>query len=268
MVGNPYWTADNPNGWTGDELAALEPETQKEILTAWFHVNFEDPAESTPHDSSEGGYQYVWGGPYDAEEELFGEFGSYGVPEEVINEVVEELTRDGLVDWAPTHHRLASQSDGGTPEPWYPLRLGNPIVAHPLNEPEAREQLLERLESLERSLRALEENPPVVGSNRAPWTIEIAPFAPEDYVGVEQVIASVRRQAESSNPDESSLEDDITRMKRLAVHLGQWIKERLDKGADAFAKVMGAALAAALLGYYEEMVEVCEAALNWVSTLF
>ena len=32
--------------------------------------NFEDPANETPYESSEGGYIYIWGGPYDALEQL------------------------------------------------------------------------------------------------------------------------------------------------------------------------------------------------------
>jgi hypothetical protein len=57
---------------------------------------FENPAEHTPHESSEGGYLYIWGGPYEARDELFAEFGDY-VPEDVI----EEIESGGTVDWAP-----------------------------------------------------------------------------------------------------------------------------------------------------------------------
>ena len=75
MAERPYWTVDFPNGWTGEELATLGADTQKEVVTTWFHRNFEDPAQSTPHDSSEGGYQFIRGGPYDVEEVLWDEFG-------------------------------------------------------------------------------------------------------------------------------------------------------------------------------------------------
>jgi hypothetical protein len=46
--------------------------------------------EHTPHESSEGGYIYIWGGPYNASEELSDEFGEI-VPEDVIEELVEAL---------------------------------------------------------------------------------------------------------------------------------------------------------------------------------
>ena len=43
-------------------------------VTDWFFSNFEDPVHHTPWD--EGGYVYIWGGPYDAREEIEAAFGS------------------------------------------------------------------------------------------------------------------------------------------------------------------------------------------------
>jgi hypothetical protein len=39
-------------------------------MIEWFFSHYEDPAEGVPHDSGEGGYQYIFGGPYDAREVL------------------------------------------------------------------------------------------------------------------------------------------------------------------------------------------------------
>lgn len=83
-------------------LKHADPELQKEVLRRWFSTRFWDPANETPHDSEEGGYLYIWGGPYDAEEELHGRFSDL-VPDEVIDEAVEELQRDGIYEWAPIH---------------------------------------------------------------------------------------------------------------------------------------------------------------------
>lgn len=73
-----------------DDVHDADKETQKEIMREWFFGHFEDPAENTPYESKEGGYIYIWGGPYDAEEELFSEFRDI-IPEETIKELVEEL---------------------------------------------------------------------------------------------------------------------------------------------------------------------------------
>lgn len=63
---------------------------QLEVMRRWFYSNYENPVESCPHDSAEGGYQYVYGGPYDAREQLDEEFGGV-VDDEVIEELSGEL---------------------------------------------------------------------------------------------------------------------------------------------------------------------------------
>lgn len=84
--------ADNP-----------EREAQLEMMREWFFKHFEDPAERTPYESAEGGYIWIWGGPYDAREELDAEFGDT-IPEDVIEELVDELTGQ-CWEWAPTPSR-------------------------------------------------------------------------------------------------------------------------------------------------------------------
>ncbi|WP_104047640.1 PIN domain-containing protein [Vibrio jasicida] len=67
-------------------------------MEMWFHSNYADPAEMCPFESREGGYQYIWGGPYDAEEQLFAEFGGY-VKDSVIEQLVSKLN-DECLEWS------------------------------------------------------------------------------------------------------------------------------------------------------------------------
>lgn len=76
-------------------------EASIEEMVGWFFENYEDPAHNTPHSSSDGGYQYIYGGPYDAREVLGDNFPS--VPEEWINEAVDRIQKDGTYDWAPVN---------------------------------------------------------------------------------------------------------------------------------------------------------------------
>ncbi|EII2984701.1 DUF4935 domain-containing protein [Vibrio parahaemolyticus] len=73
-----------------------ESEAVKEMKD-WFYSRFQNPANCCPYDSSEGGYQYVWGGPYDAEEELFSEF-SGDIDEKYIMKAVNEIEED-CTEW-------------------------------------------------------------------------------------------------------------------------------------------------------------------------
>src|SRR6266851_1816760 len=70
------------------------PEAQKEVMREWFYQHYTDPVDNTPYESAEGGYQYIWGGPYDARDELYAMFGDI-VPETLIEEVVQEIEKDG-----------------------------------------------------------------------------------------------------------------------------------------------------------------------------
>jgi hypothetical protein len=76
-----------------------EREAKLEEMREWFHANYEDPAQRTPYMTSEGGYIWIWGGPYDAREELESNFG-HEVPEDVIDELVNELNSQSF-EWAP-----------------------------------------------------------------------------------------------------------------------------------------------------------------------
>lgn len=79
------------SGWEKDAIV--------EYMIDWFHWQYVDPAEETPY--VDGEYLYIYGGPYNAEEELYEAFGEH-VDEEIVNHVAEEVTSEGLFDWAPS----------------------------------------------------------------------------------------------------------------------------------------------------------------------
>ncbi len=77
------------------EITLMSREKQLEIMKTWFLENYEDPAENTPYESGEGGYIYIFGGPYDADDEL-SLFCDY-VPEDVLEELANDLSGDQWV---------------------------------------------------------------------------------------------------------------------------------------------------------------------------
>lgn len=102
---------ESPDGdfITGERLKKAPAETQIAVMRIWFFQNFEDPVNSTPYDGREGGYQFVWGGPYEADDELQAEFGRV-VPYEVIEQLVEEL--DSIsAEWSPHPNRIQPDID-------------------------------------------------------------------------------------------------------------------------------------------------------------
>lgn len=59
-------------------------------MRTWFHQNYQDPVHECPYDGREGGYQYIHGGPYEASEELYDEFGGV-IDDEIIQELADDL---------------------------------------------------------------------------------------------------------------------------------------------------------------------------------
>src|ERR1700733_10146417 len=72
------------------ELPNADREQQLEAMRRWFHRHYEDPVENCPHDSGEGGYLYIYGGPYNASEELSSEFGGV-IEDDLIEKLASEL---------------------------------------------------------------------------------------------------------------------------------------------------------------------------------
>ncbi len=108
-----YEEEDNSYGALRDVLKAnpiLTGRTNKsrmvEMLVEWFRQYYEDPANETPYNGREGGYLYVYGGPYSAEEELRENFEDI-VQEEAIMEAVAIIQEDGTWDWAPSSRHPA-----------------------------------------------------------------------------------------------------------------------------------------------------------------
>jgi len=86
--------------FTEEDLRSADRQIQLEVMEDWFRQNFEDPAQNPQYITAEGGYQWIWGGPYDAREELEDAFYDI-VPEDIIEELVEKLLEE-CPEWAPT----------------------------------------------------------------------------------------------------------------------------------------------------------------------
>ena len=95
-----YFTSDFDHPLCRDALRNAHRSTQRDILETWFRQYFEDPAQRTPYESKEGGYIWIWGGPYDAREQLEREFSGV-VPDDLIEELADELENECFL-WAPT----------------------------------------------------------------------------------------------------------------------------------------------------------------------
>jgi hypothetical protein len=84
-----------------DEWIKNAPEEQQiEAMRRWFHARFEDPSNQTPYDGGEGGFQFIWGGPYDPNDKIQERFSSV-VEYEVMEKLIKELWQEAGDEWAP-----------------------------------------------------------------------------------------------------------------------------------------------------------------------
>jgi hypothetical protein len=81
-----------------DDIKKLDKDDQIQIMKNWFLSNYQNPDGEVPYDREEGDYVYIYGGPYDAREELNDQFCDY-VEESIIEELVEELEND-CYEWS------------------------------------------------------------------------------------------------------------------------------------------------------------------------
>jgi hypothetical protein len=87
-----------------DEWIKNAPEEQQiEAMRRWFHARFEDPSNQTPYDGGEGGFQFIWGGPYDPNDKIQERFSSV-VEYEVMEKLIKELWQEAGDEWAPIEH--------------------------------------------------------------------------------------------------------------------------------------------------------------------
>ncbi|MBY3053356.1 hypothetical protein [Rhizobium laguerreae] len=96
--------------FTPSQFRRLSRRRKVEAMVQWFHENYEDPAVRMPYESAEGGYQWIWGGPYDAREQIGDQFSDVS-DETSIEEAAAEITSDGLFDWAPKARREDYRQD-------------------------------------------------------------------------------------------------------------------------------------------------------------
>lgn len=123
---------------TKDELALAKPKTQIRVMRRWFFQNFQDPNDECPYD--EGEFVYIYGGPYQAEDVLYAEFGQV-ISEKVIGRLVSKLEED-CTDWSG----IAKPEDYDVDEYYLDTLVS---TADPYSDLQARLDQLEQMLSIQ-----------------------------------------------------------------------------------------------------------------------
>ncbi len=216
---------DHPSSITRSAFRRMSREQKKEVMLEWFRANYEDPAERTPYESAEGGYQWIWGGPYDASEEIGGTFFDVA-PEKLIQEVVDEVQSDGLFEWAPT-----PRQEDYEPIEEIEARNTSPKLEDIPDEPGAVYGTREDYEARQRSLDALDKLNAALGPSA---DIGIGHNRPPEDIGddVEETISDLRPTVADLRAELRTQEPRIPVVKGLASKLARISHSGEYAGAD------------------------------------
>ncbi|MCB5177588.1 hypothetical protein [Microvirga lenta] len=196
----------------------MNTDERVEAMAQWFLANFEDPAQETPYESAEGGYQWVWGGPYDAREELGNAFAPIATDDE-IERAASLVEEEGIMDWAPSSNRFIEEDDDSGP--YY--ENGDEIFAAPNpSAPEPAEVVRRELDELEEMVLEWRRDHPGIGHNRPPDPIEDS-LTLNDIDQITTGIAEARSQLDNPFPDPDPPKAAESRFRRIAQKIRTYL---------------------------------------------
>lgn len=266
----------DPYDMPSDEaLGELPPDEQRQVIKDWFRANFENPAERTPYESAEGGYIYIWGGPYDTEEEVRERFEGI-VPEEAIQDVVDDLNGEAF-EWTVPPRRddpFEDDADDDLPPDTSDEvreRYDELVAQHdrwlrehplPTAEGELQAEVLRRLDKAEEALRILDAerlarwgDTPGKGHNNLPPDLVPAGTVPPDPPlrsdvarGAILSIEAARVGFASGGRNEALLRQATQGIGTAAKVVGLWVARNLNLAIQEFSKAFGKTLGVAAAG--------------------
>lgn len=238
-----------------DSFDGLSLEEAVDRIKVWFLENFEDPVESTPYDGSEGGYQYIWGGPYDTRdiiENVFADTAS----SELIKEAIGALEADSM-EWVPSSRRLQPPDDD---DRQIAIRSPEDIHAEMIAIATRLETLLDRSPS----------SVALIGHNNPPEETE--PYSERDHAETKEAVAILKAQPVTPNDEGKAATEAATVLDTKAGKIRAWLARQGDSFATEAVKEAGKefgkwAPRAILLLLLEYLLSLSSAVSSWLSTL-
>ena len=208
-----------------DEFEGMSIDDAVELIKEWFFENFEDPAQHTPYESAEGGYQYIWGGPYDARdiiENVFADTAS----SELIEAAIQEIQSEGL-EWVPHSRRLQAPDEEEPRE----SSLDDVSALHT--------EMLRRISSLEEAMTQMSAGVAGIGHNHPPEPIEEFPLTVADQREITVAIDVLKAQPIEPQDDGKSATEAAETLKSKGQKIGEWLAKQADNFVSEAVKEAG-----------------------------
>jgi len=262
-----FTTHDDPHGVTLSGLKRFSRERQLEYMEAWFRQNFAGPEQEMP--ISEGEFVYIWGGPYDATDELGQMFGDV-VDFEVIEELVKDLEREA-VDWAPTsRNQDVSEEDFDDPLPPGMEKMvrkfeeGMKLSYGTGDEWRHRDEIVAGIERIEKLLRSREQSavpPGAMGHNNPPEPMMVE----TEEIG--SLANELRKEIESGTPDPMAVAERALSLKAATDRMKQEARKLVETAKQEGRKAIVVAVAGAAYGIAKHADDILAAVSHWLHAL-
>ena len=204
-----------PNNFLGDT-------TEQMVRRAidWVHENFESPVHRTPYETREGGYQYIWGGPYDTDEIVRNAFEGL-LPEHILRMAINGLEEASL-EWVPSENRILPPDDEDGE-----LGHSDLQVRH--------DDMLSAATEAKTAFQDVQQQVANIGHNRPPEPIN--DLLPDDVQldDVGDAIDTLQRQ--DAKPEDGG--EEAEQALGLLTRVRGWWATKLERTADSFFDRLG-----------------------------
>jgi hypothetical protein len=194
----------------------MSREQASEAIKEWFFQNFEDPVDNTPHETAEGGYLYIWGGPYETRdiiENVFADTAS----EQLIEEIIGELEEDGS-EWVPSSNRREPPEN----EDW---RDWEDVDGEELSPEDAHKKMQERIRELEEALKQVPTRPSGMGHNHPPEPMDPEPLDESDREEIKSALTTLKAQPVELQ-DTAVAADAFMKLESKRSKLAKWLAQQ------------------------------------------
>lgn len=204
------------------DLHRLATDDAVAAVKNWFRENFDDPAQATPYDGAEGGYQFLWGGPYatrDIVESVF----LHALSEKAIERIVDELDRVST-EWVPNWRRL-EPPDGEEPVPTQDVEA-------------LRAELVHHIGSLEIALSQVIDRKTGIGHNHPPEPLDPEPLDAAERAEISKELGALKT-AVSPGGDLATAHQAVARLETKWSRFSGWLGKQGELFATEAVKEAG-----------------------------
>ncbi|MCY3674770.1 MAG: hypothetical protein OXH65_00990 [Paracoccaceae bacterium] len=237
-------------------FADLTEEEQIKTMVDWFNRMYEDPQIQMPYamdKDSPYNYEYIWGGPYNASEELQVEFSDIANEETIEKATKIVQDQNGIYEWAPSdnHPNMLQLNDEASAEKSVDAltidEIRQRLSETPVLTIGTKEEIKARKEifGLISELQSLIAKPSSesahggIGHNQPPAEFEI-PTNLSQTININLNV--IVKQAEETETDVAKVTDSVDNLQTTQNELKDFVKKTKDQvksqGTKALAKAI------------------------------